>query len=336
MKYITLFAAPGAMASQLTGVIDFFMICNQYWMIRNQTHDALFQVSVVSPSGGPLRCSGGMTLDSITFEAAPLADAALIIGGVSYDQHTLANYFKQISPLSEAIRSYARQSIVVGSFCSSTFVAAELGLLENKSATTVWWLAKMFNQMYPNIHLNLDELVVKDDGIFTAGATTSYLSLCLEIVETLFDDHLADQVSRLLLVEPNRCSQKPYMILNLQDRHHDSLIKDIQKWMNEHVSEPITLDRIADTFAVTKRTLNRRFKKALADTPVNYLQKLRVENAKRLLECGSLNLEQIVTEVGYEDVSSFRKLFVELVELTPREYRERFQQGINIDNYATT
>lgn len=327
-KNIMIAAADGAMASQLTGVIDFFMVADQYWRIRNQSEQTLFNVNVVSPTGDRIRCSGGMTIDAIPVTQCPTPDTVIVIGGVSYDRKTLSAYFDAIEPLGKHLIKYANDNVAIASFCSATFVVAELGLLEHKQATTVWWLADLYAAMYPNITVKLDQLVTQDQNLLTAGATTSYLSLCLRIVEQLYDEHLADQLSRIMLIDPNRCSQRPYMILNTTERHHDQLVKDIQHWMGEHLAQPIYLDQIAEKFAITKRTLNRRFKKALNDTPVNYLQKLRVENAKRLLECSSLSIEQIVSKIGYEDVSSFRKLFIELVELSPKEYRERFQQGI--------
>lgn len=328
MKHILICAADGAMASQLSGVIDFFMIGNRYWQFRNQTSECIFEVTVCSPTGEAILCHGGMTQPAVSIEHSPAPDVVFIIGGVAYNKDTLASYYCSIAPLGPFIKQLANDNIPIATFCSSTFVAAELGLLDNRNATTVWWLANLFNAMYPKVHLELDQLVTRDQSMFTAGATTSYLSLCLRIVEHLYDDHLAGQMSRVLLVEPNRCSQRPYMLMEPIERHSDDLVKSIQQWMGENLDKPIYLDQIAEKFAVTKRTLNRRFKKALNDTPVNYLQKLRVENAKRLLECSSMSLEQIVYKVGYEDTSSFRKLFIDIVEITPKEYRERFQSNM--------
>lgn len=330
MKNIVIFAADGAMSSQITGIIDFFMVCNRYWQVTNNQESGLFTVNVVSPNGKNVTCDGGILINATTLNNIEIPSAAIIVGGVSYDSKTLNNYLVKISPLKSDILKCKKNSIPIATFCSSTFIAAEFGLLDGKNATTVWWLAKIFGLKYPQVNLRLDELVVKDEAIFTAGATTSYLSLCLKLVEVLFDGQLADQISRLMLIDPNRCSQRPFMLLDLPGHHHDDLIKKIQQWMIQNLSQPISLDLLADKFSTTKRTLIRRFKKVVDDTPMNYLQKIRVESAKRLLECSGLSLEQIVLKVGYEDVSTFRRLFVELVELTPREYRERFQQSITL------
>ena len=146
------------------------------------------------------------------------------------------------------------------------------------------------------------------------------------LVEHLYDERLSSQIAKIMLIEPNRTSQLPYMSLRAPNGHQDELVQKIQSWMYKNIQRHISLDDISNRFAVTKRTLNRRFKKALDDTPVNYLQRMRVEEAKRLLESSNMTLENIVYQVGYEDVSSFRKLFTELAELSPRAYRERFKR----------
>lgn len=325
-KQIAILAAQGAMASQLTGLMDFFMICNRYWMLRhNNTVDKLFELTIVSPDGQNLVCDSGIIVPAQGVKGLS-PDAVLISGGVSYDEETLASYFQKLQPLFSTLDHWHKEQVPIAAFCSSTFVLAQLGYLDNKNATSVWWLAGLFHKLFPSVNLQMGQLVVQDGHLYTAGATSSYLSLCLMLVERLQDEFLASQVAKIMLIEPNRHSQLPYMSLQTIDQHQDSLVLKVQKWMYQHLAEPISLDLLAQKFATTKRTLNRRFKKALNDTPVNYLQKMRVESAKRLLETTDFSVEQIVRQVGYEDVSSFRKLFIETAELSPSAYRQKFQK----------
>ncbi|MDU0112393.1 helix-turn-helix domain-containing protein [Psychrosphaera aquimarina] len=336
IKHIVILAADGVMSSQITGVMDFFMICNRYWQVRNGGAEYnLFNVTVVSASGKNLQCSSNIILPAQDATSVATPDAVFITGGVSYDQTTLADYYHKLSPLMPLLIKWHKQQLPICAFCSSTFVLAELGLLDGKQATSVWWLANLFQQLYPAIELRLDQLVVNDENIYTAGATTSYLSLCLALVSLLTDQQIATQIAKIMLVEPNRASQLSYMSLQTFEQHSDTLVNQIQKWMSHNIASPISLDTIAEKFAITKRTLNRRFKRALNDTPVSYLQRMRVEAAKRLLESSDLAIEQIVYEVGYEDVSSFRKLFMEIAELSPKAYRDKFHSGfgINIGDY---
>lgn len=319
------------MASQVTGLLDFFMICNRYWQVRNNDANiALFDVRVVSSHGGPLNAHSGIIIPAVSIDTVAEPDAVILSGGISYNEETLGIYYEKMQPVLSQVRSWSEQNIPICTFCSSTFLLAEMGLLNDRKATSVWWMASLFECLYPKVNLELGQLVVQDDNLFTAGATTSYFSLCLLLVEHLYDAHLAAQVAKLLLIEPNRTSQLPHMTLQTFERHNDTMVLNVQKWMYQNLKTVITLDLLADKFATTKRTLNRRFKKALNDTPVNYLQKMRVEAAKRLLESSDMPIERVVNEVGYEDTSSFRKLFMEVAELSPKAYRDKFRQGFGI------
>lgn len=331
MKKVVIIGAEGVMASQITGVIDFFMICNQYWKLRSGGQaDDLFEVVIAAETSEGLKASSHIMLPTVAVSDIETPDAVFIAGGVSYDHDTLADYYQKLSPVLPYIEQWHGQEVPICSYCSSTFVLAEMGLLDGKQATSVWWLANLFQCCYPNVELSLDQLVVRDGNVFTAGATTSYLNLCLAVTTLLFDEALSSQMAKVMLVEPNRASQLSYMTLQTFEQHNDSLVSSVQKWMTQNLSTRISLDELADKFATTKRTLNRRFKKALNDTPVNYLQKVRVEAAKRLLESSDMAIEQIVHEVGYEDTSSFRKLFMDVAELSPKAYRDKFQMGFGI------
>ncbi|CAM5224917.1 AraC family transcriptional regulator [Alishewanella longhuensis] len=129
-----------------------------------------------------------------------------------------------------------------------------------------------------------------------------------------------------MLTDPNRSSQIPYMDLSIGQQHTDAVVKQIQAHLVKQLAEPFALEALAGQFHLSKRTLMRRFKAALKDTPLNYLQRLRIEHAKRLLETTNQPVEQIVLQVGYEDVSSFRKLFIAYTEFTPSQYRQKFTQ----------
>ena len=326
MKTVVILAGNEVMTSQVVGVMDFFMICNKYWQVRNQTpHSQLFDVVVVSPTGEALISESGVSIPAQNAPPIEQVDAIVMTAGVAYDRPSVEAYFSQVASFRPYLRQANSLAIPIAAFCSGTFVLAQMDLLDARAATTVWWLAPIFKQCFPKVYLTLEQLVVKDEHFFTAGANTAYLSLCLSLLAHLYSPALANQVAKLLLVDPNRTSQMPYMSLQVPEQHGDELVRKIQSWMYKNMQSRITLDDISAQFAITKRTLNRRFKKALDDTPVNYLQRMRVEEAKRLLESSEMTLESITYRVGYEDVSSFRKLFTEVAELTPRAYRDKFQ-----------
>ncbi len=219
----------------------------------------------------------------------------------------------------------------LGAFCNGTFALAGTGLLNGLQATSVWFFKDYFRQMFPQVKLDLQQLVVQQQTILTGGATTSYLNLCLRFVELCMDTAFAQQMAKIMLTDPNRTSQLPYLSLQLAPQHKDAKLAEIQQYLQAHLAEPVTLEQLADQFAMTPRTLIRRFKQHLDETPMAYLQRLRIERAKSLLENTLWTAEDIMQQVGYEDISSFRKLFVHYTSLTPKAYRQKFMFEPQVD-----
>ncbi|NQZ06873.1 MAG: helix-turn-helix domain-containing protein [Algicola sp.] len=325
MKKIVIVAADNAVASNITGVLDFFWFCNTFWHASNEDEVTdLFECKLVSPLGSAITTSLSIVIPAHSPDIIDSADALIISSAHVHNQVGFKAYLEKMSPLFEQIKGFHEQQKPIGAFCSGTFVLAATGLLDNKSATCAWWLTDLFKRSYPKVNLSLDSLVIEQDNLYTGGATTAYLSLCLKLVEEMAGEYVANQMARIMLVDPNRASQLPFMSLQQLSGHKDDRVNKIQQWMQANLTESFSLDDLADRFALSKRTLIRRFKKAVGDTPVNYLQRLRVEEAKRLLETTPAPLEDIVARVGYGDVSTFRKLFQQLTQLSPKAYRLRF------------
>lgn len=328
MKKICILIADNALASSAMNYLDFFAMCNSFWHYAHQSHDHpindIFECTLVSPEGGKVTTNQGITLDTQKASMMLDADAVLISSAYVYEKAGIEQYIKLLAPTFPLIHQCAAVGKVVGAYCSATFVLAATGLLNNKSATTVWWLNEQFQANFPDIKLDLNSLVVQQNNLFTGGATTSSTNLCLEVIRELVDDTLAQNMAKIMLTESNRMSQVPYMLLDLTPHHHDDTITRVQSWMQKNLSAPFSLDELSNQFAMSKRNLIRRFKQAVGETPLNYLQKLRVEKAKRLLESSNDPIDKIVHQVGYSDASSFRKLFIEQTQISPKVYRERF------------
>lgn len=325
MKTIVILAENGAVASNITGVVDFFDICNTYWQVsKGGGVSALFKSVVVSNQGGDIKTSSGLAIPSVALNQLDKVDAVVVSSGIVYDGAGVQQYINAYQANFDFLRDCFKQNKPIGAFCSGSVILAACGLLDNKKAISSWWLNDLFRLRFPKVELCLDKLVVSDSNLYTGGATTAYLSLCMKLVEDMAGEQLAAQMAKVMLVDPNRSSQVPYMTLQQVGGHQDERVRSIQKFMQNHLADSFSLDDLAERFALSKRTLIRRFKQAVGDTPVNYLQRLRVEEAKRLLETTSASLEDIVSRVGYGDVSSFRKLFTQLTELSPKAYRLRF------------
>ncbi|WP_394204196.1 GlxA family transcriptional regulator [Shewanella waksmanii] len=329
MKKVYILAAGNVVAGGIVGFLDVFSFCNSFLKrVNPEVSEDLFHYHVITPDGEPVTTNQGFQIDAKGLQSDSdilEADAVILASSFVTNREELQAYLKEFEPFFPALSLYSQAEKPLAAYCSGTLMLAASGLLAHKRATTVWWLNEMFERNFKDVNLCMDTLVVSDGHIHTAGATTSNLSLALHLVSILAGEQLAQQMAKILLIDPNRCSQQPFMTMAMSpEQHQDELIKQVQSWMQQHLHQNWLLDDIASKFAVGKRTLIRRFKKAVNETPASYMQRLRVDEAKRLLETTELAVEQIVERVGYEDVSSFRKLFIQLTSLTPRAYRQKF------------
>ncbi|MDO6640651.1 MULTISPECIES: helix-turn-helix domain-containing protein [unclassified Shewanella] len=328
MKRIYILAAGNVVAGGLVSFLDVFSFCNSYWRrMHAEVTEDLFHCQVISSDGENVKTTQGFEIPAKGFEHPEdilQADAVILAASFVTNRQEFQALLTDFEPLFAPLATFVESEKPLAAYCSGTLLLAASGLLNQRRATTVWWLREMFERNFKEVDLSMDTFIVSDGQFHTAGATTSNLSLALHLVSMLAGEELAQQMSKILLIDPNR-SQQPFMTMSINpEQHNDELIQKVQLWMQVDLSQHWSLDDIADKFAVGKRTLIRRFKKAVNETPASYMQRLRVDEAKRLLETTELGIEQIVERVGYEDSSSFRKLFIQLTSLSPRAYRQKF------------
>ncbi len=326
MKKIAILIADDCLATSITGPQDLFSVANNIWQyVEKNNAENLFDIQLVSHDGKAIATSSGIVIQP----HKKLADLDyvdfLLIAAYHYDSETaLMKFVEQQRVNHSDIHRLLQSGAMIGAYCSATFVLADTGLLNHQLAVTSWWLERLFLKQYPLVSLTLDKLVVESNRLWTAGATSSYLNLCTKIVEKLCGQQLSNQLSKVMLVNSNRLSQLPYMQFPLAIQHQDMVIAKCQEWIQSNLSINVSLEDMANKCAMSKRNFIRRFKKAVGETPAFYLQKLRIEAAKRYLESTNLKLEQIIEKVGYEDSSAFRRVFQKQTSLTPTGYRNKF------------
>lgn len=321
---IAVLATDNCIASQALGIIDFFDFANTTWTYLNPgVEGKLFQCHLYGNTN-KLNCSNGFTLPCGSVDELEPADGVIMVASYTDNNHELNEYLYRSCEYDAFLKQSVVREVPVASYCSGTFALAHSGILDNQKATTVWWMKNLFERRFSSVELVMDELVVESGGILTGGATTAFYNVCLLVMEKLTSPEFASQLGKVLLVDRHRLSQQAYMNPELLLGQSDELVGKIQKWIQQNFDQPLSLEYICDQFALTKRTLIRRFKAETRDTPMHYLQKIRVERAKSMLETTSLPVERIVEKVGYEDTASFRKLFLHQTQLTPRQYRQRF------------
>jgi len=331
MKTINVLVTDGAIGSSVMSILDMVGDSNKFWkMLHPASSEPLLSVTIYSNTGEQFTCSNGMVLPAKPIEQYQSADAVIVSSFYAFDKASLGIFLKRTASLTEVIQQEAERGAYIASFCSGTFALAATGLLDNRHSTTVWWMKNLFHEHFPSIELRLDDLVVECDKIITGGATTSIHNVLLRLIEKLVNPQFSAQLAKIFLIDRNRLSQLAFMDPNFIINSADSVVDEIQTWMMQHYEDNISLDDICEQFAITKRTLNRRFKASSGETPLNFLQRVRIEQAKHYLETTNLPIERVVEKVGYEDPASFRKLFSAQTQLTPKAYRQRFGYRVQV------
>ena len=227
------------------------------------------------------------------------------------------------------LRELPKRSRIIASSCSGAALLATAGLLDGQRATTCWWLVHWFQKRFPNVQLQAEQILIADGARWTSAAGSAYMHLGIELVRKFAGDKIANVTSRLMLVEPRRGTQSPFLVDAPLVDHYDADVRRAIGYLDSHATSAITMPALSRKLAVSERTLVRKFQSQIGMSPLAYLQSRRISHAKQLLESSSLALDQIVERCGYADVASFRKLFTRLVGMTPREYRSRFATPTN-------
>lgn len=331
MRCLAVWALERSIASAVTGPIDVLMTANAVWAYLNrkgQKVGPLFEWRVESLDGKPVRTPSGYTIDvDGAIGARAAVDAVLLPGFFVDDMPAFLKTLERLKPLLPALRKLHERGTLIAANCSTSFLLADAGLLDHRKATVHWSLAKVFQQRYPKVDLCPHEILTEQDGIL-CGAATAYMDLALRLVEKFAGASLAAATAKSLLVDANRASQASYKTTTVQDYlpQTDALVARAQRWMEKRLRLPFRLRDLASDLAVSERTVSRRFNEALGQSPVAYLQALRIEIGKRLLETTRLSVEAVSERVGYGDVNFFRRVFKRQTGLSPREYHQRFRR----------
>lgn len=216
----------------------------------------------------------------------------------------------------------------VASLCVGAFLLAATGLLDGKHCSTHWRAENEFRMMFPQVHLTIDKVITDEQGTYSSGGALSSSNLILYLVEKFVGREAAIVCSKMFQVDTERDSQSPFMIFKGQKTHDDDLIKDVQQFIENHFKERLTVDQLSDKFQIGRRTFERRFKKATFNSIVEYIQRVKVEAAKKQLEAGRKTVTEVMFNVGYTDTKAFRDVFKKIAGLTPIEYHNKYNREI--------
>jgi transcriptional regulator GlxA family with amidase domain len=223
------------------------------------------------------------------------------------------------------VQQYGRGA-EVASLCVGAFLLASTGLLNGKKCSTHWGFQNEFREMYPDVDLVDGSIVTEENGIYSSGGANSYWNLLLHLVEKYTDRETAILASKYFAIDIDRNSQAAFAMFKGQKDHADKEILKAQQYIEKNIHERITIDELAEKAAVGRRTFERRFKLATNNSVLEYIQRVRIEAAKRQFETSRKNINEVMYEVGYSDTKAFRDLFKKITGLTPVEYRNKYNK----------
>lgn len=222
------------------------------------------------------------------------------------------------------IKQQHEEGVIICSVCTGAFLLAETGLLNGRKATTHWFQANSFQDKFPAVRVDTNKLVIDEGDIVTAGGITAWVDLGLQLTERIFGKAVMLKTAQFMNVDPTGRDQQNYNRFSPKLAHGDENILIVQHWLRKHYIDKTSISDMAEKAGLGERNFIRRFQHVTRLTPTQYMQKLRINQAKDLLELTKKNIEQISWEVGYDDVASFRKVFHKHSGLTPGEYRTKF------------
>lgn len=324
---VLIVAIPESAGSALYGMLDVLSATGSIWqtLVRSGDQAQCFSVRIVSPGGGLFSCGNGVPVSPhCAIEDDPEAPIVIVPEiWLGPDESVSGRY----PGLIDWIRRRYEGGAYIYSACSGAVLLAETGLLDGCRATSHWGYQDLFRRKYPQVRFDpAPNLVYADPKgrIVTAGGTTSWHDLALHIIARHASPGEALRIAKVYLLKWHPEGELPYTPLVRPLPHGDSVVRGVEGWLQDHFRDLDAIGQAVERAGVPERTFKRRFKSATGVSLIEYLQNLRIEEGKRLLETGELPIEEISEAVGYSDASFFRRLFKRLVGLTPSRYRRMF------------
>lgn len=323
MKHISILVPNEAVPAAIVDPRYMFTAVNQFLLQAGR--DPIFEVELVGLSkhvplnNGVFSVNTDKTLNEV--QKTDLVIVPAISGDIKKTLESNAGFVPWI------VDQYNRGA-EVASLCIGAFLLASTGLLSGRKCSTHWLFAHEFREMFPDVVLTDGSIVTEEHGIYSSGGAASYWNLLLHLVEKYTNREMAIRASKFFAIEIDRKSQSPFIMFNGQKKHEDEPIRQAQEFIEKNVTEKISVEELAVRFAIGRRHFERRFKKATNNTPVEYIQRVKIEAAKKDLESGRKTVNEVMYDVGYSDIKAFRTVFKKITGLSPVEYRNKYTKEL--------
>ncbi|MCB0669892.1 MAG: helix-turn-helix domain-containing protein [Saprospiraceae bacterium] len=311
-----------AVLSSIVGPFKVFSGINQYLIDTGQRTDPFYEIDFVGISRETMLYDGIFSIRPTRqiqeIDRTDLIVITTIFGEIPEELERNREFIPWIRKM-----HYDREA-EVASLCLGAFLLAKTGLVNGKECSTHWAFVDQFEQMFPEVNLQPHRIITEDAGVYSSGGSYSFLNLVLHLVQKYNGKDVANWAAKMFEIEIDRTDQGPFFIFQGQKSHEDILVKEIQHYIEENYQESFSLDDLSHRFNLSKRNLIRRFKRATHNTPLQYLQRVKMEAAKRDLEKTNHSISEIMFDTGYNDPKSFRQTFKKIVGIPPSIYRTRY------------
>lgn len=323
MKHISILVPKGAILGSLEGTRQLFTQVNDFF--RAEGRPAPFDVKLVGLSKETPLCGGLFTANTnLTINEVKHTDL-IIIPALDGEITSALENNREFIPW---IIEHHKKGAEIASLCLGAFLLASTGLLKGKKCATHWLAANDFRRMFPDVELVTEKIITDEQGFYSSGGAFSYLNLILYLIEKFAGREKAILSSKVFAIEIDRSSQSSFMMFQGQKGHSDETVKKAQEFIENNFRDKITVDQLADMLALGRRSLERRFKKATANTVVEYIQRVKIEAAKMDFETSQENVNEVMYKVGYSDTKAFRSIFKKITGFSPIEYRNKYNKAM--------
>ena len=324
MKKISLLIHEDVYSSSVAGAIDLFAGAN--WCLQQLGRPPAFTLELVSEKTKNIQLSAPAQFICYATIAEVLQTDLIIVPGFNGEPKSI---LKKNAALVNWIKEMKNSGSEVASLCVGSFFLAEAGLLDGKLATSHWAAADEMQSAYPLIKVKSDRVITDQEGVYTSGGAFSSIRLILYLIEKFCGREAAVWISKRFSIDIDYVSQAHFAVFTGQYQHNDHEILKTQAYIEQNYSSNISIDEISALTNTGKRNFIRRFKTATHNTPIEYLQRVRIEAAKKALEGEDWHIDEIMNRAGYEDIKTFRMIFKRITGLSPRDYRKKYSRNMN-------
>lgn len=321
MKKVVILLLRGANLSSIENPSQGFEEANHY--LRQRDRKPVFDIQLAAIEKA-VQLNNGLYNVQAQLLVEDIKQADLIL--IPAIQEPLEHHVQENAILIPWLRNQYAGGAEIASLCLGAFLLAGTGLLDHKNCVTHWKAANAFIKSFPRVNLVADKILTDEKGLYTSSGAYSASNLVLYLIEKYAGREVTIYCSKFFQIDIQRSSQSPFIIFSGMKDHNDDAIKEVQEYIEKNYEDKLPVDTLCERISMGRRTFERRFKKATTNTVVEYIQKVKIEAAKKFLEQGRKTIQETMYEVGYNDVKAFRDVFKKITGMTPVDYKLKYEK----------